>query len=201
MRKQRLLGDWRHLFVPLVPVTVLVLGLIMLEPDMGTTLATTTVVVALLWVVGTPGRATSPPCVGAARRRWRRCSRSPSRTALARLVSFLDPCSEQHRLEGGFQACQGLLAMGSGGVFGLGLGASREKWAGGLPNAHTDFVFAIIGEELGLLGSLTVLLLFADPGLRRGAGRQAHHRPVRPAGRRRRHRLARRPGDASTSAR
>ncbi len=159
VRKRRLLGDWRHLFVPLLPVTVAVLALIMLEPDMGTTLATTTVVVALLWVVGTPlryftglvGTLIGLSAVLAVAEPYR----------LARVVSFIDPCSEQHRLEGGFQACQGLLAMGSGGLFGLGLGASREKWAGGLPNAHTDFVFAIIGEELGLLGSLTVLLLFA----------------------------------------
>ena len=159
VRKKKLLGDWRHLFVPLVPVAVLVLALIMLEPDMGTTLATTTVVVALLWVVGTPARyfaALVGTLVGLASVL---AVAEPYR--LARLVSFLDPCSEQHRLEGGFQACQGLLAMGSGGIFGLGLGASREKWAGGLPNAHTDFVFAIIGEELGLLGSLTVLGLFA----------------------------------------
>lgn len=159
VRKKRLLGDWRHLFVPLVPVAGVVLTLVMLEPDMGTTMATTTVVIALLWVVGTPARyfaALIGTLVGAAALL---AIVEPYR--LARLVTFLDPCSDQHRLDGGFQACQGLLAMGSGGVFGLGLGASREKWAGGLPNAHTDFVFAIIGEELGLLGSLTVLLLFA----------------------------------------
>ena len=159
VRKKKLLGDWRHLFVPLVPVTVLVLALIMLEPDMGTTLATTTVVIALLWVVGTPTRYFATlvgTLVGLA---TLLAVTEPYR--LARLVSFLEPCSDQHKLEGGFQACQGLLAMGSGGIFGVGLGASREKWAGGLPNAHTDFVFAIIGEELGLLGSLTVLGLFA----------------------------------------
>ncbi len=159
VRKKKLLGDWRHLFVPLVPVTGLVLALVMLEPDMGTTLATTSVVVALLWVVGTPARYFASllgTLVGLAALL---AVAEPYR--VARLVSFLDPCSTQHRLDGGFQACQGLLAMGSGGIFGLGLGASREKWAGGLPNAHTDFVFAIIGEELGLLGSLTVLVLFA----------------------------------------
>jgi len=159
VRKRKLLDHPRHLFVPLLPVTVLVLALIMLEPDLGTTMATTVVVVALLWVVGTPARyfaAFIGAVVGLA---GLLAVSEPYR--LARLVSFIDPCSETHRLDGGFQACQGLLAMGSGGVFGLGLGASREKWAGGLPNAHTDFVFAIIGEELGLLGSLTVLALFA----------------------------------------
>ncbi len=159
VRKKKLLGDSRHLFVPLVPVTVLVLALVMLEPDMGTTLATTVVVVAVLWVVGTPARYFAVMLGAVAALASLLAVAEPYR--LARLVSFLDPCSEQHRLEGGFQACQGLLAMGSGGVFGLGLGASREKWAGGLPNAHTDFVFAIIGEELGLIGSLTVLVLFA----------------------------------------
>ncbi len=159
VRKRRLLGDWRHLFVPLLPVAVLVLGLIMLEPDMGTTLATTAVVVALLWVVGTPLRYFAGLMGGFVAAACLLAVAEPYR--VARLISFLDPCSEQHRLDGGFQACQGLLAMGSGGLFGLGLGASREKWAGGLPNAHTDFVFAIIGEELGLLGSLAVLVLFA----------------------------------------
>ena len=159
VRKKKLLGDWKHLFIPLVPVTCVVLALVMLEPDMGTTMATTVVVVALLWVVGTPVRyfvAFLVTLVGLA---GALAVTEPYR--MARLVAFIDPCAEHHRLDGGFQACQGLLAMGSGGVFGVGLGASREKWAGGLPNAHTDFVFAIIGEELGLLGSLTVLALFA----------------------------------------
>jgi cell division protein FtsW len=78
-----------------------------------------------------------------------------------RLKGYLNPCQASQRLDGGFQACQGLQALGSGGWFGLGLGASREKWPGGLPNPYTDYVYAIVGEELGLLGTLTVLLLFA----------------------------------------
>ena len=159
VRKKKVLSRPRHLFVPLLPVTAVVLALIMLEPDLGTTVATTVVVVALLWVVGTPARYFAAFLAGVAALAGLLAVSEPYR--MARLVSFTDPCSDVHRLNGGFQACQGLLAMGSGGVFGLGLGASREKWAGGLPNAHTDFVFAIIGEELGLLGSLTVLVLFA----------------------------------------
>ncbi len=159
VRKQKLLSDPKHLFVPLLPVAGLVMLLIMLEPDLGTTLATTAVVLALLWTVGTPFRWFLPflgvLVVGAA---FLAVS-APYR--LARLASFIDPCSPEHRLAGGYQACQGLQALGSGGPFGLGLGASREKWAGGLPNAHTDYVFAIIGEELGLLGTLSVLILFA----------------------------------------
>ncbi len=159
VRKKKLLGHWKHLFVPLLPVSCLVLALVMLEPDMGTSLSTVVVVVALLWVVGTPLRYFGAFLVALVGLATALAIAEPYR--VARLVSFLDPCAPEHRLEGGYQACQGLLAMGSGGLFGLGLGASREKWAGGLPNAHTDFVFAIIGEELGLLGSLSVLVLFA----------------------------------------
>ena len=159
---------------------------------MGTTMATVVVVVALLWVVGTPLRYFGVFLVTLVGIASVLAVAEPYR--MARLVAFLDPCAPHHRLDGGFQACQGLLAMGSGGIFGVGLGASREKWAGGLPNAHTDFVFAIIGEELGLLGSLTVLALFATLVYGGLPGRQAHHRPVRPARRRGRHHLARRAG-------
>jgi cell division protein FtsW len=77
---------------------------------------------------------------------------------LARLTSFLHPFSDSGGA--GYQASRGLQALGSGGWLGVGLGQSRFKW-GILPNAHTDYIFAIIGEELGLLGCLLVLALFA----------------------------------------
>jgi len=158
VRKRKLLGEWKHLFVPLLPVAGALGALVILEPDMGTTMVVLSVVMALLWVVGTPGHyyGSLVAVVGglcgllAVTETYR----------LRRLLGFLDPCGTGKHLADGFQACQGLYALSSGGWLGLGLGASREKWQGGLPNAHTDFVFAIIGEELGLLGTLTVLALF-----------------------------------------
>jgi cell division protein FtsW len=157
VRKRKLLHDWKHLFVPLLPVTTVICALIMLEPDMGTTLATLSVVVALLWVVGTPARYFGAFIGVLISLATLLAVIEPYR--VARLTSFLHPFNDAQG--GGYQAVQGLYALSSGGWLGLGLGASREKWAGGLPNAHTDFIFAIIGEELGLLGTLTVLLLFA----------------------------------------
>ncbi|MDX6220159.1 MAG: cell division protein FtsW [Frankiales bacterium] len=159
VRKRKLLGEWKHLLVPLVPVVGLVAVLVMLEPDMGTTIVVSAVLMALLWVVGAPGRVFGALLTGALTLGALLAVAEPYR--LRRLTSFSDPCSATHRLDQGFQACQGLQALNTGGLFGLGLGASREKWAGGLPNPYTDYVFAIIGEELGLLGTLTVLLLFA----------------------------------------
>jgi cell division protein FtsW len=159
VRKRKLLGDWKHLLVPLVPVVGVVCVLVMLEPDMGTTIVLTSILMALLWVVGAPARiflglVSTALLLGGAM-----AIAEPYR--LARITSFSNPCSLTHRLDKGYQACQGLQALDAGGWVGLGLGASREKWAGGLPNPYTDYVFAIIGEELGLLGTLTVLLLFA----------------------------------------
>ncbi len=159
VRKKKLLGEWKHLVIPLVPAVALVAGLVMLEPDMGTTIVVSAILMALLWVVGAPGRVFAVMLTSALTLGALMAVAEPYR--LRRLTSFADPCSETQRLDHGFQACQGLTALHSGGVFGLGLGASREKWAGGLPNPYTDYVFAIIGEELGLLGTLTVLLLFA----------------------------------------
>jgi cell division protein FtsW len=75
-----------------------------------------------------------------------------------RLLNFAHPFKDLHGA--GWQASQGGGSLGAGGWWGVGLGASREKW-GYLPEAHSDFIFAIIGEELGLVGTLVVLLLFA----------------------------------------
>ncbi len=155
-RKHRLLADWRHLFVPLVPVTGLILFLIMLQPDLGTSVATTTVLFGLLWVVGTPLRWVSGLMALLAVPAVALALAEPYR--VARLLSYSDPFADAQG--SGFQAVQSFYALSSGGWFGLGLGGSREKWSGGLPEAHTDFVFAIIGEELGLIGTLTVVGLF-----------------------------------------
>ena len=157
VRKKKLLGEWKHLFVPLLPAVCLLSALVMLEPDMGTTIVIVSVAMALLWVVGTPSRyfgVLLAVVVGLGS-----VLAVVNTERLQRLTSFLHPFDD--KLNTGYQAVQGLYALSSGGWLGLGLGASREKWAGGLPNAHTDFVFAIVGEELGLLGTLTVLLLFA----------------------------------------
>ena len=157
VRKQRLLGSPQHLFVPLLPVAGVVLLLVMLQPDLGTSIALASIVVALLYVVGTPLRlfgvlcAFLVTCIGLI------AISSPH--SMDRLVSFRDPFADAG--DTGYQAVQGFYALSSGGVFGRGLGASKEKWSGGLPEAHTDYVFAIIGEELGLLGTLAVLVLFA----------------------------------------
>jgi cell division protein FtsW len=159
VRKKKLLGEWKHLLIPLVPVVGVVAVLVMLEPDMGTTIVVSAILMSLLWVVGAPGRVftgllTTALSLGAVL-----AVAEPYR--LRRIVGFTDPCSVKQHLDSGYQACQGLQALHAGGWFGLGLGASREKWPGGLPNPYTDYIYAIVGEELGLLGTLTVLLLFA----------------------------------------
>ncbi len=157
VRKHKLLAVRRHVLIPLLPVSGLVLLLVMLQPDFGTTVALTSVVIALLWVAGTPMRLFGALCGVTAAGAGLLALTSPHR--VERLLSFRDPFADAG--DTGYQAVQGFYALSSGGLFGLGPGASREKWAGGLPEAHTDYVFAIIGEEFGLLGTLSVVLLFA----------------------------------------
>jgi cell division protein FtsW len=79
---------------------------------------------------------------------------------LNRLGAFIDPFDEQYYKFAGWQPAHSIMGLASGGLFGSGLGASKQKWAN-LAEAHTDFIFAVIGEELGLLGTLIVLFLFA----------------------------------------
>lgn len=155
-RKQKLLTQWRHLLVPLLPVSLMLLGLVMLGDDLGTAVVLLAIVGAVLFVIGAPRRLFALLGVWVVGAIGLLSVVSPHR--LDRFRSWLNPDADY--LHTGWQAIHARFAMGSGGWWGLGLGAGREKW-GGLPEAHTDFIFAVIGEELGLIGTLAVLTLFA----------------------------------------
>ncbi|HET6793427.1 MAG TPA: putative lipid II flippase FtsW [Acidimicrobiales bacterium] len=140
---------------PVVVAVAVVAALVMKQPDMGTTLVIVAVVFGMLTVSGVPGRTLAKLGAGTVGVALLFGVMEPYRKA--RLLSFLHPWAD--RSGNGYQIIQSLVGLGSGGLAGVGLGASRAKW-GFLPNAHTDFIFAIIGEELGLLGSLLVVGLF-----------------------------------------
>jgi cell division protein FtsW len=154
-RKDALLGSWRHLFVPVVPVTGLLTVLVLLGGDLGTALVLFAITLGMFWVVGVPARifvaAVSIVSVAA----LYLAASSPER--LNRITGFVNPFDDFQN--SGWQAGHGILGMASGGIFGKGIGASQQKW-GNLPEAHTDFIFAVLGEELGLVGTLLVLALF-----------------------------------------
>lgn len=133
-----------------------VAGLIMLQPDLGTTLVAGSLVLCLLHVAGTPLRSVAALVLSGAGAAFVLGMAEPYRRA--RLLSFMNPWADADNT--GYQVVQSLVGLGTGRVTGVGVGASRAKW-GFLPNAHTDFIFSIIGEELGMVGSLIVLGLFA----------------------------------------
>ncbi len=145
----------RHLLVPLVPAAGVVVMLVLIGRDLGTTMVLLTILLVLLWVVGAPARLFAGLLAAIAAGVTALAVLEPYR--LERLLTFTDPFKDLQ--DKGWQGAQGLYALASGGWWGLGLGASREKW-GYLPQAHNDFIFAIIGEELGLAGTLVVLALF-----------------------------------------
>ncbi len=156
-RKQQLgtLRRARHLFVPLVPGFALVAGLIMLEPDLGTTLCYMLILLGLLWMVGMPVRYFIVVVFAVVGAITALALAAPYR--LQRLTTFLHPFKDAKNT--GFHTVEGLYALASGGLFGVGLGQGTSKY-GWVPNASSDYVFAIIGEELGLIGCLAVLSLF-----------------------------------------
>ncbi|WP_433468612.1 putative lipid II flippase FtsW [Spirillospora sp. CA-142024] len=165
-RKDRLgqLTEWRPLLVPLMPGAGVLVLLVMLGSDLGTTLVLLTIFLALLWVVGAPGRLFLG--IGGLVCLLVSILIVVEPYRMQRLTGFLD--SSGNKLTINYQGTQGLYAVASGGFFGTGLGEGRAKWDY-LPHAETDFIFAIVGEELGLVGALVVLGLFgllAYAGLR-----------------------------------
>jgi cell division protein FtsW len=155
--KRPLLNDPRHVLVPGVLVAVAALGLVLYGRDLGSVLIMIALVAGALYVAGVPmwmfSIAGGAAAVGVA------FLTVTSENRMARLLAFLRIGEVDTQAEG-FQTLHGLWGLGTGGISGVGLGASREKWLY-LPEAHNDFIFAIIGEELGLLGTLLVLVLFA----------------------------------------
>ncbi|MEV0120191.1 putative lipid II flippase FtsW [Streptomyces sp. NPDC050703] len=156
---KRLLTQWKHMLVPLVPVAFMLLGLIMLGGDMGTAIILTAILFGLLWLAGAPTRLFAGVLGVAALIGVILIKTSPNRMARLACIGATDPGPSDQC----WQAVHGIYALASGGFFGSGLGASVEKW-GQLPEPHTDFIFAITGEELGLAGTLSVLALFAALG-------------------------------------
>jgi len=163
-RKDRLLHQSKHVLLPLLPVTGVVFLLVVGQHDLGTALVLAAIVLGMLWVVGAPLRVFAVLVIGFGGLVTRLVVTNSER--LDRLTTFTDPMSD---IEGqGWQTAHGFYALASGQFWGVGLGASRQKW-GGLPEAHTDFIFAVIGEELGLAGTLVVVVAFlalAYAGLR-----------------------------------
>ncbi len=145
-----------HLLVPALPLLVALGVLVMLQPDLGTTMILVVIIGAVLWVEGLPAKFVAWMALAAAAAFALLAAVAPYR--VARIAGWLSP--ESDPLGSGFQLLQSRYALGSGGIFGVGLGSSRGKWYF-IPNPETDFIFAIIGEELGLVGALGVLVLFA----------------------------------------
>ena len=155
-RKRALLNQWTHVLIPGVFVALLAIGLVLLGSDLGTAIIFLVLVGGALFVAGVPLRmfAVGAALAGLAVSQLAQLSSS----RLKRIEAFYSPTCD--RLDECYQTTRGRYGLASGGWTGLGLGESREKWDY-LPEAHNDFIFAILGEELGLLGTLLVLGLFA----------------------------------------
>lgn len=147
--------DTRFTFRPVALVVVVFAALVLDQPDMGTAIVICSVAAAVLFVAGTPPRTLGLAAAVGAVATLLLGALVPYR--MHRLLSFLHP--ERDPSNTGYQAVQGRVGMATGRWLGVGLGAGREK-TGYLPNAHTDFIFAVIGEEVGFIGCVVVIALF-----------------------------------------
>jgi cell division protein FtsW len=167
-KKYHLLEQRNHLVFPVLPVSAAVLLLVVMQGDLGTAMVMMPIMASLLYFVGAPRKWFM--IMGAVGLAGIAALSIAAPYRMARFTSWLDPYADAQGT--GFQVIQGQHALGSGGWWGVGLGGSREKW-GTLPEAHTDFIYAVLGEELGILGTITVLLIFtaiAIVGLRIARG-------------------------------
>lgn len=154
-RKQNEIRSFTQGFVPPMIMLGLSVGLILLEPDLGTSVCIAAVSFIMLFVAGirlthlVPVMVSSLPglCVIILAKPYR----------MKRILAFMNPWQDPQGI--GFQIIQSYIALGSGGIFGVGLGQSRQKLLY-LPGCHTDFIFSIIGEELGLIGAAGIIILF-----------------------------------------
>ncbi len=158
VKKERKLGEWKELLVPLVPVVGIALALVLKGGDLGTTLILLMLVAVAVFIAGVKLRFFLVPLALLAVAIPVITATASSRTD--RIAAWLSGCSSEEAYQSTcWQTTHGLWALASGGVFGVGLGNSKAKWSW-LPEADNDFIFAIVGEELGLIGACVVLGLF-----------------------------------------
>jgi cell division protein FtsW len=156
--KKDLLGDWKHVALPIAPVAGVAIGFVLLGNDLGTAIIMLAIVLAALFYSGVRLRiiGAAIAIVGVVGIAF--ASLSDSRTA--RVEAWATGCSDEADFSlYCWQTVHGWWALADGGILGSGLGGSRAKW-NWLPEADNDFIFAIIGDELGLIGALVVLALF-----------------------------------------
>ncbi len=155
--KEKAVGELKETVLPCLAVLAFLGGLIFLEPDLGTTIVLCAIFVcvyfaagarilhlasvAAVMLIGGVGALVFAP--------WR----------VARLMAFFDPCAQENAAGAGYQVCQSLYAIGSGGVLGEGFAKGQQKLFY-LPYPYSDFIFAVVGEELGLIGTLCVVVAF-----------------------------------------
>jgi len=145
-------------FLPMLGVMIFTGILVILEPDLGALIVITAIAMGILFLGGLTLRVILSLAILAPFGVWIAIMQAPYR--LKRILAFTDPWSAEHRLAGGYQLTQAQMAFGNGEFFGVGVGNSAAKLEF-LPEAHTDFLMAIIGEEFGLLGVSIVISLFA----------------------------------------
>jgi cell division protein FtsW len=155
------INDWKHTIIPAVAPVLMLVGLVVLEPDLGTAVEIFVIAVAMLYVAGLNGKYIIGAGLAALPVIYLLIVRVSYR--YERVVAFLNPTADPQGH--GFQLLQSLIAVGSGGFTGVGLMESKQKLFY-LPEAHTDFIFAVLCEELGFIGGAIVLCLFAIYGWR-----------------------------------
>ena len=141
----------------IVPGFMLVMALILLGKDLGTAVLVTGIVAGILFISGLAFKVFGLLAVGAGL--LFAALILPNANRMNRFSAFFDPFAEENYQGVGWQQAHSIMGLASGGAVGTGLGSSKQKW-GSLPEVHTDFIFAVIGEELGLLGTLATLGLF-----------------------------------------
>lgn len=155
--REKSIGDLRETVLPCLAVLAFLGGLIFLEPDLGTAIVLCAVFVAVYFAAG--ARLVHLATVAAALFAIGAAALVFAPWRFARLMAFFDPCSKENAAGAGYQVCQSLYAIGSGGIFGEGFAKGQQKLFY-LPYPYSDFIFAVVGEELGLIGTMAVVLAF-----------------------------------------
>lgn len=155
--KQDLLGDWKHVALPIAPIAGIAILFVLIGNDLGTAMIMILIVLGCLFFAGVRLRFLSVAVIGIAILGALFALASSSRSS--RISTWLNGCTDQDYSGSCWQVLHGTWALANGGLFGVGLGNAKSTW-NWLPHAESDFIFAVIGEELGLVGATVVLLLF-----------------------------------------